>query len=86
MHCSCATTFAVRQLERYAAVALSIFRCMQIVAALKSLHRFSLLRQMSSTGKDQASLTGGHVQYVKGVAEVRCDMCWLRVLFAMNVL
>ena len=28
-------------------------------------------RRMSSAGKDQASLTGGHVQYVKGVAEVR---------------
>lgn len=26
---------------------------------------------MSSQSKDQASLTGGHVQYVKGVAEVR---------------
>ena len=25
---------------------------------------------MSSGGKEQASLTGGHVQYVKGVAEV----------------
>ncbi|DBA75659.1 hypothetical protein WJX79_009072 [Trebouxia sp. C0005] len=24
---------------------------------------------MSSSGKEQASLTGGHVQYVKGVAE-----------------
>lgn len=27
--------------------------------------------RMASTNKDQASLTGGHVQYVKGLAEVR---------------
>lgn len=30
----------------------------------------SAQRVMSSANKDQASLTGGHVQYVKGVAEV----------------
>jgi len=29
---------------------------------------------MSSSGKEQASLTGGHVQYVKGVAEVCLGM------------
>ena len=39
-------------------------------SSLKYLQRFSQLRKMSSTGNDQASLTGGHVQYVKGVAEV----------------